>query len=542
MIKDGLIYTAEEERWSGIKHNSLTKKDEFLFPYKSLKYCLQRAKISLDKVETVIGVSMHPGHKLGYNDKILSNYLPRSIKRKVKFISHHEAHILSGYYLSKFNSAVGLCIDGAGSVLGLNFNQRERVSGFYLNGDRIDRIYHLSQTYDGKEGKNGLKKIKHSLGNFYNNFAIRTVLPGDEPEGTMMAMAALNSGKKFYHEVKDLIKFENNGLIFINKGLGSKLPTEEINIGGIKWSPDNVHRIDFNARCALASAVQKVFEEAVLYIAVYLKKITGCDSIILSGGCALNSKLNGKILGLKEFKNVYIPPAPHDAGTALGAALYGWCSILKNKRPKLPYCPDWGPGLGEIDIKSIGDKGYLVKKFNNFRDLASEVAVLLTDKKIVFLAYGNMEFGPRALGHRSMLAHPGDISLRDRLNRMKKRAYFRPLSPSIIDNKFSDWFNGDADYYMNKTAYVKNSKKGVIKGAIHADSSARVQLVSKDNEGLYNILDKFYKITKIPILINTSLNLKGKPIARSLRDVFEIFKKLKPDALVLDNILVTKND
>ncbi|MEI7792012.1 MAG: hypothetical protein WCI57_00835 [Candidatus Berkelbacteria bacterium] len=202
LIKDGKIYAAEEERWSGIKHNYPNENEKFLFPHESLKYCLERAKISLDKIDTIIGVSLHPEHRLGEDDGVLLDYLPKSIKRKIKFISHHQAHVLSGFYLTKFRSAVGLCIDGAGSMLGPDFDQRERVSGFYLDDKRVDKIYHLSETDIGKSNKSEQKENKQSLGNFYKNFAIRTVVPGDEPEGTMMAMAALSSGKKFYRAVK----------------------------------------------------------------------------------------------------------------------------------------------------------------------------------------------------------------------------------------------------------------------------------------------------------------------------------------------------
>ena len=546
LIKDGKIYAAEEERWSGIKHNielasltSFSKKDFFLFPYKSLKYCLQEAKVSLGGIDIIIGVSVHPKHRLGDNDDVLLKYLPKTIKNKIKFISHHQAHVLSGYYLTNFDPAIGLCIDGTGSMLGLGFNQLERISGFYIEDEKINRIYHLSQTYDTR---NKFKKINCSLGSFYGNFAIRTVAPGDEPSGTMMAMAALDSGKKFYSEVKNLIELKDNGLICIKNNLGSKLGTEDIYIGGIKWSPQSVCNIPFDIRCALASAVQKVFEETVLHIAIYLKKITGCKNLIFSGGCALNSQLNGKLLKSGQFINVYVPPAPNDAGTAVGAALYGWCSVLKNKRPKQPHCPDWGPRIGRINIKPIKNKGYLVKRFNKFQQVAKEAAILLSEKKVIFLACGNMEFGPRALGHRSILAHPGDILLRDRVNEMKKRAYFRPLAPSIVENKFKYWFDGDADYYMNKVAYVKKPKKEIIKGVVHNDNSARVQLVSRDNYELYGILKEFCRITNIPILLNTSLNFKGKPIARSSQDAFGIFEELKPDALILDNILIIKND
>lgn len=542
IIKDGKIFAAEEERWSKIKHNSIEKKDSFLFPKKALEYCLKAANTTIEEADEIIGVSMHPKHFLGDGNEVVLSLLPKNIKKKIKFIRHHEAHIFSGYYLSPFKTAVGLCIDGAGSMLGLGINCRERISAFYLNNNESDMIYLSTQTIDFVKKKNCIKKIKikHSLGNFYLNFANRVVEKGDEPEGTMMAMAAFSNGNKFYDEIKKLIEFKEEGQIRIKLNLGSKLENEIISIKDIKLNPNNVTQIPFEIRCDIAAAVQKVFEDAVIHICQHLKEKTKCDNLIFSGGCALNSKLNGELKKKSGFINVYVPPAPYDAGTALGAALYAWCKLLGNKKIKQPTCCDWGPSVNEEEIKKFDKNKYTIENNFSLREMARKVAFLLHQKKIVCFVYGNLEFGPRALGHRSILAHPGDEKVRDLVNKAKKRAYFRPLAPAVIEDEFNNWFLGDADYFMNKVAFTKIKYQNKICGVNHVDNSARVQLVSKENKGLYEVIKEFYALEKIPVLLNTSLNLKGKPIARTCEDALMVFENLNFDALIINNSIILK--
>ena len=531
LIKNGKIYAEEEERYSKIKHNTYDKKDDYLFPTNALKSILKLSHTSIKEIDKVVCVSMSTSDKIG--EKI---ELKKELKqfKNVDFISHHKAHILSGYLLSPYKEAVGLCYDGAGSVIGLDFNLRERVSGYYLKDNKIQKIYNV---FDEVKINNGaIIKEKNSLGIFYYNFAIRCIPKGNEPEGSMMALSAYHTSNKYYNEIKKIIKLFPHGKFQIMHPYATKT-NDTYHFGGIDWTVEDNTCISFEERANLAYAVQTVFEETVLHILNYLYDICKTDNLIISGGCALNSKLNGVIKENTKFKNIYIPPAPNDAGTALGAALYGW-NLLNEERIKLPTTVNWGSLIRNVYSKEISnfDDNLILINSNN---IYKETAKLISQKKIILWARGNMEFGPRALGYRSIICHPGDMSVSKKLNIIKNRAAYRPVAPCVIEADFDKYFYGDADFYMNKIAYVKDKHK--LEGITHKDGSARVQLVSKENE-FYKLLKEVNKMIGVPILINTSLNLKGVPIARSTEDVIDVFSKLKVDAAVIgDDIFIKKS-
>ena len=531
LIKDGKIYAEEEERYSKIKHNSYDKKDDYLFPEKALKNVLKLSQTTISEIDEVVCVSMSMDDKLGEKTNIR-----KELKKfkKITFISHHKAHILCGYLLSPFKEAVGLCYDGAGSMLGLDFNLRERITGYYLNKNKIQRIYNIFdriEIYD-----KSIKKNKNSLGIFYYNFAIRCIPTGNEPEGSMMALAAYHTSNKYYKKIKKLIKLLPYGEIQIAYPYSTK-NNDVYHFCGIDWTIEDNNSIEFEERANMAYAVQKVYEEAVLHILNYLYKICPIDNLIISGGCALNSKVNGCIKQRTRFKNIYIPPAPNDGGTALGAALYAWCYILGKERPITPTTVNWGNPINNItyaDAAKYVDSFKLIKP----RNIYKETAELIGQKKIVLWARGNMEFGPRALGYRSIICHPGDALLSKKLNVIKNRAAYRPIAPCVIEDDFSKYFSGEADYYMNKVSFVKD--RNSMQGITHRDGSARTQLVSKDNE-FYKLLKEVKKEIGVPILINTSLNLKGIPIANTTEDVLDAFSKLKVDAAVIGDSILLKD-
>lgn len=542
IIIDGQIIAAEEERWSKIKHNTATRNDEFLFPTKSLQFCLDKIGVSLEQVNTVVGVSMHPHHRMGENDEIIRRLLPGEIRNRIQFISHHKAHILSGFNMIDEERAIGLCVDGAGSIVGNDWNQRERITGYFLHGTEVKKIYSVSESYERMDDQGRLVKHKHSLGNFYLNFATRLVPPGDEPQGTMMAMSSFYRSDKYYSSVKRLVELKDEGVVRIKGNLGKREFEGGITIDGLDLTVKDVSLFPFKTRCQIAYAVQKVFEETILHIADHLVGITGCSTLILSGGCALNSKLNGILKERCRLEEVYVPPAPHDAGIALGAALFGWRNIMGLKKLKMPTCSDWGPSPGKLDKKQIDTKVYEVISYVDFNNLCLDVAMLLKKKCLVCLAYQNLEFGPRALGHRSILAHPGYQDVRERVNSAKRRVACRPLAPSVIESEFNNWFIGDADFYMNKVAYIRKEQKDKVKGVLHIDNSARPQLVTPENKGIYMIIKAFWELTGIPMIMNTSLNLKGAPIAMTANDAFGVMDYLKLDALVIDTDIVIRKD
>ena len=313
---------------------------------------------------------------------------------------------------------------------------------------------------------------------------------------------------------------------------------DDYHFGKYDWTINNNQSIPFVERANFAFAVQKVFEETIIHILNYLYDITNVKNLVITGGCALNSKLNGNIQKYTKFDNIYIPPAPNDCGVALGAALYGWNFLLGKERIKLPKAVDFGEkieNLSKSQIEYLQKNQFKVKKANN---IYKQTAKLLNEKKILLWARGGMEFGPRALGNRSIICHPGDLLLSKRLNLIKNRASYRPLAPSIIEEEFNNYFIGDGDYYMNKVAYAKDPKK--LCGVIHKDGSARVQLVSQENE-FYDLLVEFNKLSNLPIIINTSLNLKGIPIARNTDDVLQALQELEVDGAIIGDYIIEKN-
>jgi carbamoyltransferase len=223
----------------------------------------------------------------------------------------------------------------------------------------------------------------------------------------------------------------------------------------------------------------------------------------------------------------------------VGAALYAWNILLKKDRLPTPLTADFGPTVEELseeECNELRQQGVQVfcEEENN---LYSKVADLIMNKKIIIWCRGKMEFGPRALGNRSFIAHPGDAALRDRLNNLKRRASFRPLAPAVLEESFDAYFTGDADYYMNKVAYVRSPQQ--LAGVAHIDGSARVQLVTSSCPfyPLLKVLDEKYGL---PVIINTSLNKKGKPIIRSKGQAIDAFYSLEADAAVIGNTLLIK--
>lgn len=534
LIKNGRIYSAEEERWTGLKHNSRYTED-YLFPHHALHYVLQESGTAAEDIQQTICVSMSERDILG--DLIF----PRQELAKfphINYISHHKAHILSGFLLSPFSEAVALCVDGGGSVIGLDFQTRERTSGFYCNDGQCVRIF---SNWDRMEIRGrAVHAVRNSLGLFYLNFAQRCVPLGDEPEGSMMAMAACATSDKYYDSVRQLITLYPNGLYQIQAPYGSN-NNSIYHFNSWDWSPFQNGDIPFEERANLAYAVQRVFEETVFHVLTELFRLTHCPNLVFSGGCALNSRLNGRIFQESEFSNIYIPPAPHDGGTALGAALYAWHYLLGEERLPTPVTLDWGPEVGELnaaELHRLRTLGFVCRTYSSV-EVVDAAAELLLRGKVLLWAQGRMEFGPRALGNRSIIACPQSAEIRNRINRIKCRAWYRPLAPSVPVQLFPVYFDGDADPYMNKTARVRDP--GLLPAVTHTDQTARVQLVYESNS-FYPLLMALQRRQRPPVILNTSLNLKGMPIANSRGDVIKALLKLDVDAAVIGCTIISRND
>ena len=302
-------------------------------------------------------------------------------------------------------------------------------------------------------------------------------------------------------------------------------------------------------KAELAASIQKIYEFYLIKILKKAIKMYKSDNLCLSGGCALNSSANGKIKNELEFKNIFIPYAPADGGGAIGSALVFIRrdnNLTKFKNLNSPYL---GPIYNETDIineiNKIDKEKFIIKKYENKNELNEIVAEKISGGSIVGWFQDRIEFGARALGNRSILADPRNKNIKNIINlKIKKREDFRPFAPSILSEFKSDWFVGDnySNYYMETVLKIKDEKKDIVPSIVHVDQTCRVQSVSvKNNLKFYNLIKSFYKLTDVPILLNTSFN-ENEPIVCSPKEALECFLRTQMDDITIDNFLITRKN
>ena len=400
--------------------------------------------------------------------KYLHNY---NIKCPVYFVDHHRAHCAGGYYTSGFTDATVICIDSIGEF--------ETLSIWSAEGNKLKRVY--SQGYP------------HSVGLWYSAMTQRIALKPQEDEYILMGMAAYGDPNRFYDSI-------HNDLLTINN-LGVKPLIQfkqNLHRGCLWWQPEYNSPQDI---LDIASSTQRVYEEIFDHVLKQARMKTSSKNLVVMGGCALNCSANSQ--AYNYFDNVWIMPNPGDAGSALGAVLSHY-----NKHIEWP-----GPFLGH-NIE--GDYPY------------ENIIQELKKTGIVGVANGRAEFGPRALGNRSLIADPRGVDVKDRVNTIKHRQQFRPFAPAIISDRVADHFDGPTGPYMQFTATCR--QPDAFPAIVHADGTSRVQTVSKsDNPGFRRLLELWEKETGCPMLLNTSLNIKGKPIVNTVQDAkdFENYYKVK---------------
>ncbi|WP_431776749.1 carbamoyltransferase C-terminal domain-containing protein [Streptomyces cucumeris] len=539
LVVDGRLYAAEEERWSGVKHNHSTRKGTLTSPTRALQWCLEAAGLEPQDVDAVWAASMRPNPAAGWwlaeECEEVAALLPAPLGQRLRLLSHHTAHVLSGYLLSDHEHAAGLVIDAGGSSLGSDFGPgRERITGYDLWPDRIDRLHQGMPTVIPSPA--GPRRVHSSLGHFYRNLARRVIPPGDEPEGSMMALAAFGDPQHYGAQVRDLVRLGDDGHVRIGHPWGSADSSTPLLLGGRAWTSGNVAEQPEANRADLAAAVQEVFVKSVVHVARHLQRLTAASALVFSGGCALNSHLNGQLAADSGFNSLFVAPAPHDAGTAVGAALYGWHYQLGQKRLPVPTDAAWGPYPGALPAGAV-PSGYRTLTGLG-PGLAPTVATLLAEHHIVGWVQGQLEFGPRALGHRSILAHPCQAATRERLNVIKKRAPYRPFAPAVLSEHATEWFMSAGDPFMNRVAHVRRCRADRIAAVTHHDSTARVQSVSNDHQGLRALLEQFHVRTGLPLLLNTSFNRKGTPILRTAEQSVAAAADLRLDALAVGDTLL----
>lgn len=548
--KDGrIIAAAQEERFTRIKRESR-------FPVESIKYCLKEAGISINDLDG-IGFAWNPNllffHRILWgnlfrvraslyaikenlnkwkNIKNIANLLEKdfgynSKKVPLKYFRHHDCHAASAYYASPFKNATFLTIDGRGEWENMTW-------GVYKSGKRTK----LGQNYE-----------PNSIGKVYSGTCRFLGFDGAEKDGTVMALAAYGEAT-YLDEYRQILKItENVGSLSLKVDTSyfdsystpdtifpSKKFSEKFGIP-IRKSGESIDQIHKN----IAASLQTRTEEIIIEILERLCAITGESNLVLSGGVALNSVLNGKLEDVTPFKKIFIQPAASDTGLSLGAAYI--FAQNKNESGKLKYSMETaalGPSFTENEYEKVIHNAGL--KYKKSTHIAYDVAKLLSEGKLVAWFQGRMEFGPRALGQRSLLADPRPKDMVNKLNEVKKREYFRPFAISILEEETPRVLEKITDSpFMLKVDNVKNEWKDKIPSAQHIDGSVRIQTLKKDSDGIYyDLVKNFYDLTGIPLIINTSLNIKGEPIVCTPTEAIETFVSTKIDALAIGSFLIEK--
>ncbi len=575
LINNGEIISAvQEERFTRIKHDAS-------FPINSIKFVLNYSNITLDDIDYVVFydkpflkferltetylanvpkgfLSFQKSMPIWLKEKLfLKTIIFRLLKKisknfdknKLLFSEHHFSHAASAFYPSPFEKAVVLTLDGVGEWA------TSTISIGNKNDLEIKKEIHFP----------------HSLGLLYSSFTLYLGFKVNSGEYKLMGLAPYGK-PKFYEKIRDnLVDIKNDGSFRLNQkyfnymtGL-SMINSNFEKLFGQKSRLPNEQIEEFHMD--IASSIQKITEDIILLITDNIYNDYGIENLCLAGGVALNCVANTKIKNQKKFKNIWIQPASGDAGGALGAAYAAWFKEFKQIRKietkdkmKGAYL---GPSYKDNDIKSsLLKSGAIFEKLSD-QKLNKIILDDLIQEKAIGWFQGRMEFGPRALGARSIIADPRSTKMQRNLNlKVKFRESFRPFAPSIINEKLNEWFDlknespymlfvaNVNDQHLLKSSNKKNISIGVnrineirssIPAITHVDNSARIQTVHKEtNEKFHSLIMEFFKKTGVPILVNTSFNVRGEPIVCSPEDAFNCFMGTNIDSLVIGNFYLQK--
>jgi carbamoyltransferase len=553
LLKNGkIIQATEEERFTRIKHWAG-------LPLKSIEYCLSAENISINDIDSIC-IGRDPKAKFLKKLKyIFSNpisafsMLNSRIKNKndlgdirknitsffgscpeIKFVEHHTSHLASAFYSSPFDSSAIISIDGSGDfstlMIAEGYNNKINIIESVDFPVSIGLFYtattqFLGFPYYGDEYKvMGLSPYGNPI--YLDEF--KKMIYYDENK-------IMNWDKSYFELEKNVITYKDN------LPTVSKLYTEKwTEIFGKCRVPKSVI---LQKHMDIAASLQKRTEELIFEVIERVFKKTNKDNLCIAGGVAQNSVANGKILKNTSFKNLYIPSAGHDAGISMGSAQFHYFDNLNNKRVDPLYNANLGIEFSNDEIKSILDKEKLNYKYiENDDELFDFIALNLTKSKVIGFFDGKAEFGPRALGSRSILADPRNPNAQKLLNeKIKKRESFRPFAPSILEEYGNDFFH---DYqftpFMERVLKIKEGKRKLIPAVTHVDGSGRLQSVNKKLRSRYHkLISKFYELTKIPILINTSFN-ENEPVVNIPQEAINCFTRTDLDILVLGNYVLEK--
>ena len=548
LIVDGKVVSAqEEERFTGIKHDQR-------FPINSIKWILKQNKIKINQIDKIVWYE-DPKKKYERFKEQYFNYFPKTIgltkklwnwkknnniediirtqlgyKGSIEYVEHHMSHLAYSFYTSPFDNAHLFSVDGVGE-------NETAILGLGLKGKYIQP---LERTF-----------FPHSLGLLYASITAFLGFKPNSGEYKVMGLVAYGNQKDLYREqFEKIAKLKGNTLEldmkyfsyhYSEKGMFTSKLAELFNVAP-RVPESELEPVYMDIAFSLQAHYERLFFQMLNSFYTHYPQ----DNLCLSGGCAYNGLANGKITLQTPYKNVYVPPAPSDAGSAIGCALYVYYKTPNYKRVDNSN-PFLGPSYGAADfISAIAnlvphDK---VKRFENYNPLLERVAGLINDGAIIGWFQDGSEFGQRALGHRSILANPTIKDIKPKVNRViKKREGFRPFAPMVTADDANKYFEmlGQEVPYMNQVFKVKDKFIAGLPSITHADETARVQTVrSTFNPYIFTLLKKFEKLSGYPILLNTSFNLRGQTMVLDPETAIKTFYDCEMDYLVLGNYLISK--
>lgn len=544
-----LIAAVEEERYNRIKHWAG-------LPILSARGCLKgefpdHVAVSRDPkakaMEKMLRVVSRPGDWLRLFSRVQNSAAILNVEgalrenglvnegTKFHFVEHHRAHLASAFFCSPFETAAVVSVDGFGDFSSVMWGVGK--------GNQIE--------------VKGDVTFPHSLGIFYTAFTQFLGFPKYGDEYKMMGLGAY--GQPLYvDQVRDVVK-TTDGQVVLNlayfchhtKGVEMTWEGGEPSLGAVyseyfidKFGPARLYRSEIEKyHRDMAASVQVVLEENYFSLLNYVQKQTGMTTVCLAGGVALNCAANGKLFVKTAFKDVYIQPASHDAGTSIGAALYVQHQVLDMPRSYVMKHVYMGDAFSDDEVEAVLHAAGATFERLEESALVEATAQAIANGNIVGWFQGRMEFGPRALGGRSILADPRKSDIKETLNlRIKYREPFRPFCPSILREETANWFEIDYDSPFMVMAFpIKEDKRSLIPSVVHADGTGRLQTVEKDVNPLYwKLIRRFGDLTGVPILINTSFN-ENEPIVRTPEQALDCFLRTQMDMLVIGPFVVRKD-
>lgn len=574
LVADGeILAAAQEERFTRIKHDSR-------FPSHAVEYCLQAAGLTPAKLDYVVfyekpllkferlletyiayaprgfrqflaGLPVWLRQKL-HLPREMDKALGHAYKGRYVFTEHHESHAASAFFPSPFEEAAILTMDGVGEWATASFGVGR--------GNRVQLSHEL--------------RFPHSLGLLYSAFTYFTGFKVNSGEYKLMGLAPYGEPKYRDLILEKLIDLKSDGSFRLNMDYFGYCQTMVMTnrrferlFGGPARKPESPLT---QREMDLAASIQAVTEEAMLRTTRHIHKLTGMKNLALAGGVALNCVANGRILRETPFENLWIQPAAGDAGGALGAALFVWYQLLDN--PRSPDGRDkqkaslLGPAYDDEQIRRfLTERGATYHTCRDEQDLTSRVAELIEQGKVIGWFQGRMEFGPRALGSRSIIGDARSQEMQSIMNlKIKFRESFRPFAPCVLREDVGDYFemrpNEDSPYMLLVAAVRQDkrldsvgrslqgldklkARRSVVPAITHVDYSARVQTVDPERHPrLHRLMTAFKQKTGCPVIINTSFNIRGEPIVCSPEDAYRCFLATNMDVLVLENQILYKQE